>query len=98
VPKNLIFPSGISVVIGMPLKLKKKEVRQEKAGIPGVQGVDAFVFAVGEEPALHPIMLNIVHHFQERKAQKALREEEYWYLPGKGPFEEAHDSGEGSKQ
>ena len=72
--EQLITTAGFIVMIGVPLKVKKKPVCEPVAGIPGVPGFNRLIFAVLSPLADKPVMLNIIDNLKECNSYKGLKE------------------------
>ena len=69
--KDLIALMGICMVVGMPLKLEQKEIADHMACIPRVQMCHFFIPSI-YFLSNHPIMLNVIHQFQQTESEETL--------------------------
>ena len=66
-------------------RVKSKEVADQVAGIPGMNGRYPLISSRGYFLTYDPVMLHIVDQLQQAKSQKTLGKEKYRDLPGYYP-------------
>ncbi|OBJ58413.1 hypothetical protein A9W95_11740 [Mycobacterium sp. 1423905.2] len=74
-PQGLVAAQWVGVVIGMPLQVKQEDVGDHRVAVPAVRGTHAFVAAAGQLLSPQPVVLHVVHRFQQAEADDRLSEQ-----------------------